>query len=262
MSIPITGAPRLPSLSRPDDFNSDAQNIIAYIVGSMLDQFNAVDPADFFSVQSSAQDTTVDRVLKVGAFGLGANVNEVSNLDTLAYTTLFRVPASSTGAPTTDAGFGIHLNRSATIAKQIVIGVGSRMYIRDKNTTWGAWRRIVDMPASMAAGDLAFFDGADFARLAKGTVNQVLEQGATNPFWGSVKAPKPGTGISTWTALGAVDQLFLPPGGQWSYALLNFNNSTGASVGSQLGGVAAGGSRVAGPAGSNVVYRGFGWRVE
>ena len=50
MTIPITGQPPVPSLSEPDTFNTKALNLFTWQTGSMLDQFNNVDPNDFFDI--------------------------------------------------------------------------------------------------------------------------------------------------------------------------------------------------------------------
>ena len=259
MTIPITGQPRLPSLARPDDFNSDAQNIIAFITGSMLDQFNDVDPADFFSVQSGQQDTTVDRLMKVGAFGLGAQCPDLGNLNTLAYTTLFRVTASATGAPTTDAGFGLHLNRDANTAKQFVFGSGRRLFTRSRDSgAWGSWYRVMEVPVSLADGDLFSYQSGDFARIAQGAVGTALVAGSPLPEYGVTPAPRPNTGFSSWTPIGAETQLFLPSGGTWAWFAIQADGT--GNVISQFGGVGAGAASVAGPSGGKT-FRGFAWRI-
>ena len=50
MTIPITGQPPVPGLDDPATFNTKALNLFAWITGSMLDQFNNVDPADYFDI--------------------------------------------------------------------------------------------------------------------------------------------------------------------------------------------------------------------
>jgi microcystin-dependent protein len=55
MTIPITGQPPVPGLDDPATFNTKALNLLAWITGSMLDQFNAVDPNDFFALATQLQ---------------------------------------------------------------------------------------------------------------------------------------------------------------------------------------------------------------
>lgn len=70
MTIPITGQPVVPDLSDPDTFNTKSLNMFTWIMGSMLTQFNNVNPADFFAIQSGPMDATASRVLITGAGGL------------------------------------------------------------------------------------------------------------------------------------------------------------------------------------------------
>jgi hypothetical protein len=63
MTIPITGQPVVPDLSDPATFNTKALNLFTWITGSMLDQFNNVDPADWFAIQSSPTDFALGKVL-------------------------------------------------------------------------------------------------------------------------------------------------------------------------------------------------------
>jgi len=71
MTIPITGQPPVPSLSEPDTFNTKALNLFTWQTGSMLDQFNNVDPNDFFDIPAltaaAAQSQTKNAIIN-GAF--------------------------------------------------------------------------------------------------------------------------------------------------------------------------------------------------
>jgi len=59
MTIPITGQPPVPSLSEPDTFNTKALNLFTWQTGSMLDQFNNVDPNDFFDIPALTAEVAV-----------------------------------------------------------------------------------------------------------------------------------------------------------------------------------------------------------
>jgi len=71
MTIPITGQPPVPSLSEPDTFNTKALNLFTWQTGSMLDQFNNVDPNDFFDIPAltaaAAQSQNTNAIIN-GAF--------------------------------------------------------------------------------------------------------------------------------------------------------------------------------------------------
>jgi len=73
MTIPITGQPPVPSLSEPDTFNTKALNLFTWQTGSMLDQFNNVDPNDFFDIPAlttaAAQSQTKNAIIN-GAFDI------------------------------------------------------------------------------------------------------------------------------------------------------------------------------------------------
>jgi len=73
MTIPITGQPPVPSLSEPDTFNTKALNLFTWQTGSMLDQFNNVDPNDFFDIPAltaaAAQSQTKNATIN-GAFDI------------------------------------------------------------------------------------------------------------------------------------------------------------------------------------------------
>jgi len=73
MTIPITGQPPVPSLSEPDTFNTKALNLFTWQTGSMIDQFNNVDPNDFFDIPAltaaAAQSQNTNAIIN-GAFDI------------------------------------------------------------------------------------------------------------------------------------------------------------------------------------------------
>lgn len=70
MSLSLPAAPELPSLNDPASFHTRA---LAYFqwLESFKDALNAIEAADYFSVQSTQTDATDGNLLKLGAFGLG-----------------------------------------------------------------------------------------------------------------------------------------------------------------------------------------------
>lgn len=79
-------------------------------------------------------------------FGLGAAVNTISNLNTLTVTTMGRYAPSTSGAPTTEAGFVIHTSRDDPFVSGFQIALvhaTNKMFLR-KSTggTWGDWSQV------------------------------------------------------------------------------------------------------------------------
>ena len=75
MSVNLTAAPTLPDINDPATFNARALALLSWMTGTLVTEINGMNAADFFSVQSSATDTTSGRVLTVGAFGLGSSAS-------------------------------------------------------------------------------------------------------------------------------------------------------------------------------------------
>jgi len=149
MTIPITGQPVVPDLSDPDTFNTKSLNMFTWIMGSMLDQFNNVDPADFFAIQSGPMDATADRVLITGAGGLLqsgagpllANINATTIPGSLARfdgTTTGTKPAGvATGTVLTVRGAGTN-----NLSQLVLSGDGLQLWFRACVAgVFSAWRQ-------------------------------------------------------------------------------------------------------------------------
>lgn len=138
MSIPITGQPPVPDLSDPATFNTKALNLFTWITGSMLDQFNAVDPADWFGVQSDPLDAAAGKILISGAFGLGQAgagplLGNLNAMDTPAG--FYRYAASTTGTKPSgiaaDGAVIVARGQSAnSFVQTLLSGDGSSVFTR------------------------------------------------------------------------------------------------------------------------------------
>ena len=101
-------------------------------------------------VQDSATDATADRVMAVGAFGLGATaVTPVTDYDALTVTGFYRNNATATGAPTTGLYWSVlHIAHAVDgTASQLALrsaGVAANeMWLRRKaGGNWSAWAKV------------------------------------------------------------------------------------------------------------------------
>ena len=191
MTIPITGQPPVPSLAEPAEFNTKALNLFTWITGSMLDQFNDVDPADFFGIATQieaeagtdntkvltalrgkqaidefaatkAQGTKADNALP--AASLATQIEAEAGTENTKYTTSLRVAQAiaSLGVvkPTGAAGVGQWQSLSgATSISLPAGGTWAYFFIQTSDSGGGA----LGQAASVAAG------GAFLAGPASGT---------------------------------------------------------------------------------------------
>jgi hypothetical protein len=78
---------------------------------------------------------------------------------------------------------------STVISQKAIDAVNGTMFARVNNSgSWTAWTQILTLPASSAQGDIYYYSGTDFSRLAAGTLGQLLTTNGTgsNPSWTSV----------------------------------------------------------------------------
>jgi hypothetical protein len=134
MTIPITGQPPVPSLAEPATFNTKALNLFTWITGSMLDQFNNVDAADWF--------------------GIATQIEAEAGTDNTKILTALRTKQAIDQFAATKAQGDL---ATAAIPSTVV-------------TT---------------RGDLLYRGASAVARLPKGTLGQVMTQGADDPVWGA-----------------------------------------------------------------------------
>lgn len=116
--------------------------------------------------QANNTDITANRLMRVGAFGLGisdSTLPSVANLDTLRVGGLWSY-SGATGAPTGGtAGVMLHVSRSpasvlAASHVQVAFSTGARIFLRVYNQGWGDWSRIFDHlnivgPVSQSGGN-------------------------------------------------------------------------------------------------------------
>lgn len=178
MTIPITGQPEVPDLSDPATFNTKALNLFTWITGSMLDQFNNVNPADWFGVQSDPTDATPGRVMLTGAGGLmesGAsrfmtNINATNTPGSLA-----RFGRSTAGTKPPGVGGGTVLTMrggSTNYLSQMVVSIdGQQLWFRAcQDGVWKAWRQAAP-PAPPAPPELTQAQAVDGASTVFGQVS-------------------------------------------------------------------------------------------
>jgi hypothetical protein len=115
MSVDLTPAPDLPSLSDPATFNSRAIALLNWIANTLVSEIEGIEASDYFSVQSSLTDTTAGALMKVGAFGWGHANSSLdtppsNDLDALAVVGFWRYNSTTVGAPS-GSGVVMHINR-------------------------------------------------------------------------------------------------------------------------------------------------------
>lgn len=107
---------------------------------------NDLGTAAALNVTTSNSDTTANRLLKVGDFGIGSTgaiAPPNNNLSDVSVTGTYQITSATTNGPA-GAGSGsicLHLAWSTTAAHQIVVAYSAaRSFWRTKNSgTWGAW---------------------------------------------------------------------------------------------------------------------------
>lgn len=149
-------------------------------------------------------------------FGLGVTGSAVvlANIDaTTTPSGRYRVTGATTGTfpagmAAVDGGIVDFARETAAAASQTVYhGATERRATRDLVAgVWGAWREDMTVNQTLVAGDVVYFDGANFIRLAKGTAGQalVMNAGATAPQWGGVFSKEYISAEQTITAGGAL----------------------------------------------------------
>lgn len=144
---------------------SDKQ-IDSYPVISTIKKLLGFDGAQtgLAEVQTSPTDTTADRLMKVGAFGLGATAaggSYASDLDSVPdFTAFYTLSNGVTNGPPTGNSIGsgdhlLHLSWDSNSAKQIIFGhETSRIYYRRKKSgVWQSWAEALltaDYPSDTA----------------------------------------------------------------------------------------------------------------
>lgn len=149
-------------------------------------------------------------------FGLGVTGSAVVLASIDATTTpsgRYRVTGATTGTfpagmAAVDGGIVDFARETAAAASQTIYhGATERRATRDLVAgVWGAWREDMTVNQTLVAGDLVYYDGTNFLRLAKGTAGQalVMNTGATAPQWGGVFTKEYISAEQTITAAGAL----------------------------------------------------------
>lgn len=201
MSVNLTAAPTLPDINDPATFNARALALLSWMTGTLVTEINGMDAADFFSVQSSPTDTTSGRVMKVGAFGLGAEAIDIdsgTDLNDITDSGLYSWNSSSVPANAPGSFFSnmLHIQRDANFATQLVMRIGTdalsgKIYTRSRNASgWNQWNQPYDTQnilgmVSQAAGvptgaviERGSNANGEYVRFADGT--QICWRGPVN----------------------------------------------------------------------------------
>lgn len=152
---PISEWPPVPSRNAPSTFSDRMDAFLAAFpqgrtemnaLAAYLDGLAILSTGGTFQVQSSADDATANRLLKVGAFGLGANQpTSVTDLDAVTYGGVTRITVSHASTPDGAGGWICHtFPFSPTGGAQIAIkATTGEMHRRNRaSSVWGAWQRI------------------------------------------------------------------------------------------------------------------------
>lgn len=120
-------------------------------IGPYLTWFAELNAADFFPVQSSPTDATPNRVMKVGAFGLGGSAATVSgtDLNNITVSGVYQTDASTLNKPPNISnGIVLHMARTSSLHTQLAISRSvsnpGEMAVRAKDSdgNWSAWRTV------------------------------------------------------------------------------------------------------------------------
>ncbi|AHD02955.1 pyocin knob domain-containing protein [Leisingera methylohalidivorans] len=162
MGLDFPAVPPAPDLNSPDTFNQRVLDMFTWCAVTMPGYLEALSAEDFFSVQSSATDTTAGKLLKLssggGVFGLGVNDATLNlppndDLDALTVSGLFRYAGgTTTGAPST-AGVVLSIVRLQGKYMQLAVSHDGLMYLRAYDAvSWSAWVEVLtsDMVQSSA----------------------------------------------------------------------------------------------------------------
>jgi hypothetical protein len=242
MTIPITGQPEVPDLSDPATFNTKALNLFTWITGSMLDQFNNVDPGDWFGVQSGPMDATPGRVMLTGAGGLLqsgagpllANIDATTIPGSLARfdgTTAGTKPAGvATGTVLTVRGAGTN-----NLSQMVVSNDGMQLWFRACVAgVWGAWVRSISFsdratgPEAIAGTDAFKYMTPEQDKAALTAAIASLA-GYTDAQARNAQAGQGTGGVGSYAFMrlnpGGASPLTLGPGATVAGSVLNYSNS-------------------------------------
>lgn len=171
------------------------------------------------NVQDAIERVQANIVEPLADFGLGVtgDATLLANIDaTDTASGAYRFSNTTTGTfptgYTVTSGAVVIWRQSSVIAWQWLY-TGGLTYLRRLSTTWGAWREVITVPQGSARGDIIYRGTTTWARLAAGSVEQVLRMGANDPAWG---ADAPGDG-QQWQSVSRSDGT-------------TYTNSTGRSI--------------------------------
>lgn len=181
--------------------------------------------------QNTATDITADRLMAVGAFGLGANAAiAVTDYDAITATGFYRNGAIATGSPIASSLYWsvLHLaHASDGTASQLAMrsaGVtANQMYFRRKSGgVWSAWAKVfhsesllgtVSQTAGLPTGavmERGSNANGEYVKFADGTLictKQITAQGPISTAAGSIFVMSGGTGTGTLPATFAAPPL-------------------------------------------------------
>jgi hypothetical protein len=181
--------------------------------------FNPTAEIPVTDVQAAIERVQENIIEPLADFGLGVtgDATLIANIDaTDTASGAYRFSNTTTGTfptgYTVTSGAVVIWRQSSAIAWQWLY-TGGLTYLRRLNTTWEAWREVVTVPQGSARGDIIYRGATVWARLAKGSADQILRMGANDPTWG---ADAPGDG-QQWQTVSRTDGT-------------TYTNSTGRSI--------------------------------
>ena len=118
---------------------------IAMTNGNELVQYTGT--AAVLDAQADLDDATADRLMKVGAFGLGSDTAANENdMDSTDESQLVITTGSTANTPTSAAGLALNLSRSADVKAQLFFGTQNTdgdLYYRSGNSGFDNWNQVV-----------------------------------------------------------------------------------------------------------------------
>lgn len=193
-------APPLPDVNDPNSYNQAVLDGFNFIFNILISRLDVLTPEDYFQVMSSLSDATADRLMKVGAFGVGAidlqNTHVVSDANSTSLALgYYAVTAATSGdVPST---YGIL--QAIPLKTSLVTGTDqitqkfwpsdavAKEYIRHyrEGYGWTAWEQFVLNGNDAEIGALTVSGGIDFGQTTldyyeEGSWSPVLTDGSNN----------------------------------------------------------------------------------
>lgn len=135
------------------------------------------------AMQSALDDTTVGRLMKVGAFGWGVNNSgptALTDLDANRVSGLFFWASTATGAPEVANGVVLHMTKFAGVTQngsqqQIAFSASGTIFYRSSKSTglWSAWSTLLQVSAAGLTSQAGNATGALAITIADDAVGSI-----------------------------------------------------------------------------------------